>query len=304
MNKQDITRGLIELAVDQTMKDMKINSHRSIRRMADLGRQFAKGRFQDHIFSLFQTLLTKDNSPYYDMFDHLLSHADHAAIKHCGVNIGYNSWTLGASLIRKSYEETGRSIPWLKPLVWNPSSDAGTAIDDIAALVENGQKLGIFSYHICVQDDPAGSLELFELFSRFKDCAFLLDLSSHVPSLTEEQLMAIQKSRNLIVMLPAGIPQSRTLADKLLEQKSLFAISYTYQGAEADALLEDVQVEDLLSYGSVFLILKADKGCSAETVKKVGDQVLAARLEQKYPAILIEWDSDVKRVDQIISSCA
>ena len=54
MTKNDITRGLIDFAVSQCLKNIKEDPYRSIRRLADLGRQFAKGRFQEELFSLFQ----------------------------------------------------------------------------------------------------------------------------------------------------------------------------------------------------------------------------------------------------------
>ena len=50
MTKNDITRGLIDFAVSQCLKNIKEDPYRSIRRLADLGRQFAKGRFQEELF--------------------------------------------------------------------------------------------------------------------------------------------------------------------------------------------------------------------------------------------------------------
>ena len=49
MTKNDITRGLIDFAVSQCLKNIKEDPYRSIRRLADLGRQFAKGRFQEEL---------------------------------------------------------------------------------------------------------------------------------------------------------------------------------------------------------------------------------------------------------------
>ena len=60
MTKNDITRGLIDFAVSQCLKNIKEDPYRSIRRLADLGRQFAKGRFQEELFSLFQRLACRD----------------------------------------------------------------------------------------------------------------------------------------------------------------------------------------------------------------------------------------------------
>ena len=73
MTKNDITRGLIDFAVSQCLKNIKEDPYRSIRRLADLGRQFAKGRFQEELFSLFQRLLLNEDGPYYEMLKQLVS---------------------------------------------------------------------------------------------------------------------------------------------------------------------------------------------------------------------------------------
>lgn len=97
MTKNDITRGLIDFAVSQCLKNIKEDPYRSIRRLADLGRQFAKGRFQEELFSLFQRLLLNEDGPYYEMLKQLVSSVDTDSLKTLGINIGYNSWTCGAS---------------------------------------------------------------------------------------------------------------------------------------------------------------------------------------------------------------
>lgn len=94
MTKNDITRGLIDFAVSQCLKNIKEDPYRSIRRLADLGRQFAKGRFQEELFSLFQRLLLNEDGPYYEMLKQLVSSVDTDSLKTLGINIGYNSWDL------------------------------------------------------------------------------------------------------------------------------------------------------------------------------------------------------------------
>ena len=114
MTKNDITRGLIDFAVSQCLKNIKEDPYRSIRRLADLGRQFAKGRFQEELFSLFQRLLLNEDGPYYEMLKQLVSSVDTDSLKTLGINIGYNSWTCGASRLRQITAE--KDYPhWLLP---------------------------------------------------------------------------------------------------------------------------------------------------------------------------------------------
>lgn len=298
MNRQDVTRSLIELAVDQGIRDMKINSHRSIRRMADLGRQFARGRFQDRIFSIFQRMLSREDSPYYEMIDRLLANVDPAYIKRFGINIGYNGWTHGASLLRKKSAETGGRYPWFLHFPWNPGSSL--TLKDISSLITENKKNGTYCYGIRIRESLEGSTELFSLFSAHEDCAFLLDLTRADCALTQEQLQRISGCPNLMVLLPCESPGCGALAEALLAQRSLFAISCRYQEGEAGIVTEPCLINELLSYGSVFLILAADDNCSAQAQKVAGDAILKARMDQKYPAILVEWNADMERVEQII----
>lgn len=298
MNKQEVTRSLIELAVDQGIRDMKINSHRSIRRMADLGRQFAKGRFQDRIFSIFQKMLSRDDSPYYEMIDRLLTNVDPGTIKRFGMNIGYNGWTHGASLLRKKSAGPQEHFPWFLQLSWNPSS--GLTLKDISSLIAENKKNGTYCYSIRLKKSPDDNTGLFQLFSEHADCAFLLDLTDTDCVLTAKQLQAIRKCQNLMVLLPSESPECRALSKALLEQRSLFAISCRYQEEDADSITEPDRINRLLSYGSVLLILSSGEHCCKEAQKKAADSILEARMEQKYPALLIEWNADLERVNQII----
>lgn len=300
MNRQDVTRALIELAVDQGMKDIKADSHRAVRKMADLGRQFAKGRFQAEIFSLFQRLLAREDSPYYDMIDRLLTHTDPAALKHFGMNAGYNGWTYGASLLRQRKTETGIEYPWFLTFSWKPYANDTLTLQDISSLIAENQKNGTYCYGIRVRESLADDISIFRLVAKFPDCAFVLDLSDTDCFLSQEQLRKVKSCTNLILLLPDKSSDCERLANALLAQKSLFAVSYHYQDEDINGQLLSEIVDSLLSCGSVVICLIADKCCSSESRQQVSDFVLNARMQQKYPAILLEWDSDIARVNKII----
>ena len=101
MNSQDITRALIDTTVARAMVEMDADPKRSVRKLCDLGRQFSRGRFQNQIFAIFQDLLRNDESPYYQAIDFLLRSNDPEALRQFGINIGYNSFTYGAQILRQ-----------------------------------------------------------------------------------------------------------------------------------------------------------------------------------------------------------
>ncbi|MDO4333288.1 MAG: hypothetical protein Q4C58_11490 [Eubacteriales bacterium] len=300
MNRQDVTRALIELAVDQGIKNMQADSHRSVRRMADLGKQFARGRFQTEIFSLFQRLLAREDSPYYDMIDRLLANTEIAAVKRFGINAAYNGWTYGASLLRQRKAETGIELPWLLTFSWNPCANGALTLQDISSLITENRKNGTYCYAIRVRESLLDDVSIFRLSEKFPDCVFVLDLSDTDCHFTERQLSEVKNCANLMTLLPCESPGCERLASELLKQKSLFAVSCHYQEENIDGSFAEGLVEKLLSYGSVIICLISGKRCSAESRKKAADFVLNARMEQKFPAILLEWNSDVERVNQII----
>ena len=105
MNSQDITRALIDTTVARAMVEMDADPKRSVRKLCDLGRQFSRGRFQNQIFAIFQDLLRNDESPYYQAIDFLLRSNDPEALRQFGINIGYNSFTYGAQILRQKQKE-------------------------------------------------------------------------------------------------------------------------------------------------------------------------------------------------------
>ena len=111
MNSQDITRALIDTTVARAMVEMDADPKRSVRKLCDLGRQFSRGRFQNQIFAIFQDLLRNDESPYYQAIDFLLRSNDPEALRQFGINIGYNSFTYGAQILRQKQKELSLISP-------------------------------------------------------------------------------------------------------------------------------------------------------------------------------------------------
>ena len=163
---------MIEAAVDRGIREMQEDPKRSVRKLADLGRQFSRGRFQKNFFDLSQTLLQDDNSPYYTILSRLTRETNHETLKKFGVNIGYTSWTYGASLIRSYEKEHGYDVPWTVFMHYLPDGPLG--LKQIGGLIEEGRSIGIYTYFIYLEEMPEDWTELTELFHSFDNSAFLL----------------------------------------------------------------------------------------------------------------------------------
>lgn len=83
---------------------------------AILAANFPRGRFQNQIFAIFQDLLRNDESPYYQAIDFLLRSNDPEALRQFGINIGYNSFTYGAQILRQKQKELSFAVPWVVKL--------------------------------------------------------------------------------------------------------------------------------------------------------------------------------------------
>ena len=98
--KKDMNRILVEGTIRRTLKSMKESPERTIRNLVDLGLNFSNGRFQTRFLKAAQEMLHNQKSAYYSLVKHVAASVDHDLLTTFGVNLGYNSCTLGAKRIR------------------------------------------------------------------------------------------------------------------------------------------------------------------------------------------------------------
>ncbi|MCI5649984.1 MAG: hypothetical protein ACI4EG_09275 [Fusicatenibacter sp.] len=300
MNSQDITRAIIDTTVEHTMKEMDADPHRSVRKLCDLGKQFSKGRFQNEIFTLMQDLLRNDNSPYYKAIDTLLKNNDHKTLRHIGINIGYNSFTYGAKILRAKEKETGYNIPWTVSLRINDQISRGAGPSLLAYIAEKGMEKGIFTYLLYSEDNLEQFDQYLNLIHRFRDCAFVWFLPD-LP-LTDEQCKLISSCSNLMLSFPAESEHLPANAAAMQHYKSLYSIHYLYDEDDVHLWEKDPDFFHFSMYGSVFLFLLADEDCPPSMRSTIAKAVYQYRLTPQYPVFPLEIFEDICRIDRIIST--
>jgi hypothetical protein len=231
MDKKKLTRLMIDTVVKRGIENMADDPRRSIRRLADLGRQFSTGRFQDDIIDIIQTILADDNSPYYTMMQNLLDNTDHACIRKLGINIGYNSWTYDARTLRKYSAELGHIIPWLlifrlednhiKDSNTNDTNNNNSSANDINTKdniniefikrrISEARDLGINSFSIIQKGGNTDADKIIDIFRENEESAFFYFLDDAM--LTESQISAIKECKNVMISINADDPQrTRTI---------------------------------------------------------------------------------------------
>ena len=104
MEKHKYMYTLIESAMGNGIRYIEDNPQRGIRNLLDLGEYFASGRFQKSFFDIAHEMLNNENSFYYYKIGDLVRNTNHRTLANFGINLGYNSFTYGASKIRE-YEK-------------------------------------------------------------------------------------------------------------------------------------------------------------------------------------------------------
>ncbi|MCI2049415.1 MAG: hypothetical protein LKJ76_06830 [Lachnospiraceae bacterium] len=291
-----ITRAMIESTVAHGIRSMEEDPKRSVRRLADLGKQFSKSRFQEEVFGIMQELLENENSSYYDMMANLLKNTDHASIKEFGVNMGYDSWTYGARRIREEEKQTGHMLPPTLMLRYHRDSTAqedpsSLTIDRIRSLVKAGQKLGIFSYYIREVGTPSDSYELLELCQQNPDCAFVI--CRPTGRLTAAQIQLLKLCRNTMTMLPAEDPETALTAPLLRDQKILFGLYMTYSTDEDQSEALSSAMKNVISTEAAFFLTVASDQVSEEGIRRVTRLCYESRFKQESPTFIIDYYGDV-----------
>ena len=165
-----IARTLIQTVVRQKLTAIKNDPERSLRSLVDMGLNFAGGGEQQHILQLAQQTLQDESSAYYRIIYDMALHINTDHLLGFGMNFGYNSLTAGARHIRRLETESNCDIPWCLTLVIGQEGFAAHE-DAYTALIEQGKKLGIYTYLLLAPQLPVG---LFSLLQSQKDCAFLV----------------------------------------------------------------------------------------------------------------------------------
>ena len=296
MNTYTVTKAMIDATVERGIRDMQEDPHRSMRRLADIGRQFSHGRFQEYSFSIIQELLQNENSAYYDMVQNVLRNSDHRTLRVFGVNTTYLTWTYGARRIREFEQENGFCVSCSVMLRYDPAAEDGLRAEDIEKIIREGSELGIYSYYIRQMDTVPGDYRLLSLFEKYRDCAFLW--IHETGRITAAQVQLLSTMNNTLLSLPIDDPETILASALLREQKIPFATHVVYSGEETE--------EDRMAYTERILACQTPVHLTI-AADEVTDDVIAqrtkrscdSRLNQDYPFFLIDYYGDGMSISRL-----
>lgn len=295
MDKKSFTRVMIETVVDRGIRDVTDDPKRSLRRLAEMGKQFSEGRFQKASFGHITNLLKNDDSPYYKMLEDFLATVDHKVIKTFGLNMGFDSWTYGARLIRHESEQRGYMLPWVVQIHYDDEDKNRMDINDIDNMVEKLSPLGVNTYVIKKQHGLPDDPHLIKMLENHPGCAFYIFPDE--ADISMNQAEAIKNIGNTVLSVNIASKNAMSSCKALRELKTLYVIHYQYVAEEVDRFSDAEYIDSWLSYGSAFIFLiqkDSDKGLAGKFAKRT-------RMQQEYPILVWDIYSDIRLVNEMIS---
>ncbi len=296
--KKDIRRAIIDATVDRGLRDIYEDPRRSIRKFVDLGRQFQKGRFIQDINNILQELLRNDDSPYYTAIEHVLRFSDRKKIKDFGINLGYNSFTVGAKTLRKIKEKENYNVPWNLIIRLDSTVNSCLTPHDLIDIIAQGRKLGIYTYSIRLLSSNLFLEDLLKLFITYDDCSFMLYLPDS--EIDDSLTSYIADCSNVMYLLPLFSDSCGRNIVLLKRCKSLYGLYTDYDDDTSLDFNDSESVWDYLNNDSILLLTVAKDGVTLETIKKIAESAKHARLEPVAPLMIFDLYGDFMDIQKLL----
>ena len=297
--KKDIKRAIIDMTVERGLREINEDPRRSIRKLADYGKQFGKGRFMQEIHAHYQDLLRNDESPYYSAIELVLKHTEMRALKDFGINLGYNSLTKGGKIIRKAIEKKGYFTPWNIRFSLDAESEKSFSPLELIPVIAQCRKAGIYTFVIQLEHDLTYVESLISLFRMYDDCAFMFILPDR--EITEEIAEELVKATNVLTFVDASGDFNYSNSLMLKKYRMWYGTYDTYNEDTFRELSVEEKIRDYIDFESAFVLLVADDGTSSECILQTTAEVKKTRLEPKYPLFTFDVYGDSMKISDLVS---
>lgn len=171
MRADAFSRAVIQSLVSRSIEKIAEDPERGLRSLVDMGLATATGRFQKHYMKVIRGVLEDPECPYYELVCRTARQTDNRNLTLFGVNVGWQSWTVGARRIRNHEASLGFDIPWSLTFHMEGSGENGI---DWSGLVKSGQDEGIYTYFLHVGADNAAMDQAVALTREAECSAFLI----------------------------------------------------------------------------------------------------------------------------------
>lgn len=285
-----VDRVLTETVVRKAIKDIKDSPERGTRNLLDMGINFASGRFQQSFLKTTRNFLQDDRSPCYHIIYDAVKNIETEKLVTFGMNLGYNSCTYGAKRIRELEKEERFDIPWTVFL------DIGKDVFAYNSVIEQGEKIGIFTWQLFVSEMTE---DIFYLISAHSRSAFILYcLPEHINTALIEKTSELN---NLMFAVCYDDEKTAEASQLLRKNNFLYSVYYPYDEKDTDFIKSGEIFSITETLHPAFTVLVPEKTCSKETKEGIYNYVAELREEMPYQTIPWEIYGDSRYIDKIIS---
>lgn len=294
---------IVRVAVENGIRYIEDNPKRGVRNLLDLGEYFASGRFQKVFFDLAHEILNNEDSYYYEIIEDLVKNTNHNNLTEFGINMGYNSFTYGAKIIRENEKKYEYNIPWSIVFDFEQNCSESLTKDEIANIISLGKSIGIYSYLIMLGKNNMWDI-LFDVFDEHSDCAFTLFSEQDI--INEELAKKISNVSNActLILIDDFQVQNDNITEKfkMLKRYKCFYGGYCYyDDSSAINITNGTASSNLSSMNLNFAVFVKKPGCSDHVAESIREYILNTRTKINSPVLFIDFYGDHARIDKIIS---
>lgn len=299
MVKKDINQMLIESVIRRTLKNISDSPKRGLRNVIDLALNFASGYFQNNFLKTVQSMLQNQQSAYYKVAKNAADFVNHDTLCHFGINVGYNSCTKGANLIRQIEKSEHFSIPWF--LTFLTDSENWTANKELYHdLICQGTNLGIYTYLFFTNDLL---FDFSSFISAHSNCAFVLFTTPNaLTQVWREDLKSLHNIMLSVNVASDSLDTVCSLCKKLRAENFLYSVFIEYNDSNKNIILDKSLFQSVMPYFPYFTFLFPDISCSDSTQTEIYNMINLIRSTQEYPSILFDLKYDNMLINHIISN--
>ena len=286
------TRSFTMTLAHRAVGDIRRGGFRQLRNYVDMCATLAKKQQQKDFFAYAQKALQRTDSCYYSLIHRLLDSVDEDRICTVGVNMGFGGLIYGASELKKQADLEGQPIAWI--------TAARCGDERLSELVPKATGHGSFVWLLDATDTDPAQVVLLAKANPQSAFGLLADPSA----LTEDCVKALAACRNLVVMpllqTPELTPEVCRAARRLKAQKMFYVLTVLIDDETAGEVMQDDWLESM-AQETLCCMCARKPGTSDETARKLRRSIVNGRLETGKPVLLLDWDGDVRYLNNRIS---
>jgi len=294
VGKFDVNRMLLDAALTKAIRDLQANPEQTLRRWTEKNGAKIEGSAQQALLLQIKELLRNPNGSYHRLIGRLAGETKSERLKALAMNLGYNAYKIGAETMRAQELRYGVHIPWTVLFELGGSVTAA----HIHAIVEQGKKLGIYTYQLFCRTEQA-LVELPGLLEKQKDAVFLIYLR---PDWVNDRLVASwSQFHNFVPLLLAQPGQGEAAFALLRGAGFLCGACLEYDVGTADAMISGAYLDYAADMGAAFAIAWPKAGLTAPLRNEVSIAVQRHRAAQRKAVFPIDLMRDCLDIDRLLS---